>query len=609
MLFKVKKFFVYNMLKLFGFFLILFVNNITYSDVIEFKGNGGISFVKTSNGEIKDDDYMPSEFASYTVKSGKNITLKDSENNRVDMFTDKEKPWILKENNKTSVKKHIKGYDAEFEGEMVSQEKPKPYIMSKNASWQAFDPETNKGSIITGLEIKIKNKAGDTLFEGPIGRLFLDKDNENYNKVKKYFGIKITTNDYGDNFLFRHYKRGGFESVEKSFLESLKSNEKLEFSIIQDGEEVSSKTDIKIKEDENNASDISDRLAYNYDEDEVVYTISADDVEVSSTTLNVEKEDYDKRENGGNRGKIYKVNLKENSIAEKYLDKKLKDKIDNKADIEELEKYLRKDGSNITSENKGILKEKLDIGNGEVKLGDGKTVTGDTVYKALNQIDDSYKSATASAMAMSAIPQVAADKLFSFGASIANYDRKNAVALGISGQNKNRNFVYKLSASISEDKKVGISAGINYSFGKIEESSKDYDKEIRELKEIIKELQERKPEIILQDKKEMFFYIDNFNFDDDKITKENEEKIRNIVNILNDNYANSKVKVIGYTDLKGSDKYNLNLGLKRANEVVKKLKEFGLNENIKIEQVLSRGYNQIKNGTYAELRRVDIIVK
>lgn len=64
----------------------------------------------------------------------------------------------------------------------------------------------------------------------------------------------------------------------------------------------------------------------------------------------------------------------------------------------------------------------------------------------------------------------------------------------------------------------------------------------------------------------------------------------------------------GYTDLNGEDKYNLKLGMKRAEKVAKLLTENG----VKVRYIRSRGYHEIISGNDKQQyknRRVEIIIK
>ncbi|VWL85165.1 YadA C-terminal domain-containing protein [Oceanivirga miroungae] len=66
---------------------------------------------------------------------------------------------------------------------------------------------------------------------------------------------------------------------------------------------------------------------------------------------------------------------------------------------------------------------------------------------------------------MANIPQVASDKLFGIGAGVGYYKGEGAIAVGISGQNRGKNVVYKGSVSLGTKSDIGVAAGINISLG------------------------------------------------------------------------------------------------------------------------------------------------
>lgn len=103
----------------------------------------------------------------------------------------------------------------------------------------------------------------------------------------------------------------------------------------------------------------------------------------------------------------------------------------------------------------------------------------------------------------------------------------------------------------------------------------------------------------------------NFDFDKWNIKEEAQEILENLAKVIIEN--NCEVKIVGHTDSKGSEKYNLALSEKRANSVKEKLIELGVNEE-KIISVEGRGKlepiysNETEEGRYRN-RRVEIYLK
>lgn len=80
----------------------------------------------------------------------------------------------------------------------------------------------------------------------------------------------------------------------------------------------------------------------------------------------------------------------------------------------------------------------------------------------------------------------------------------------------------------------------------------------------------------------------------------------NIISKININTKIKTLKIVGYADTRGDDKYNLELGLRRARNVADELYNLGLNRNIKVN-VFSTGFNTIiENGLESSNRRVEI---
>ena len=67
----------------------------------------------------------------------------------------------------------------------------------------------------------------------------------------------------------------------------------------------------------------------------------------------------------------------------------------------------------------------------------------------------------------------------------------------------------------------------------------------------------------------------NFDFDKSVVKPQYFELLRNVKDYVEQN--NLKILIIGHTDSKGTDAYNMALGMRRAKAVRDKLLEFGLN--------------------------------
>ena len=81
----------------------------------------------------------------------------------------------------------------------------------------------------------------------------------------------------------------------------------------------------------------------------------------------------------------------------------------------------------------------------------------------------------------------------------------------------------------------------------------------------------------------------NFDFDKSVVKPQYFEVLRNVKDYVEQN--NLKILIIGHTDSKGTDAYNMALGMRRAVAVRDKLLEFGL-DPARIVGVESRGESQ-----------------
>ncbi|SQA14657.1 Outer membrane protein and related peptidoglycan-associated (lipo)proteins [Streptobacillus moniliformis] len=231
----------------------------------------------------------------------------------------------------------------------------------------------------------------------------------------------------------------------------------------------------------------------------------------------------------------------------------------------------------------------------------------------------------ANAIAVASIPQING-KGHNIGASYGYYEGHSAFALGLSGINERGNVLYKANLSLNTRGNVGIGAGIGYQFGGDRvNTSKDniiIDNSLGELDGINKKLEEQNNKLIAQNNKlnekrgdlskelkelkdkisviekikmneDDLYTLDGYRLGIHELTKSQEEMLMNIVRELNENYKNRKIYITGYTDNVSGEDLNLELGLKRANVVAKKLRELGLDMSISIRKVSSSGYNNI----------------
>lgn len=98
----------------------------------------------------------------------------------------------------------------------------------------------------------------------------------------------------------------------------------------------------------------------------------------------------------------------------------------------------------------------------------------------LKELNDKNYSGIANAMAMAGLPQ--SSKKFGIYISYGMYNGSSAFALGVNG--KKNNFSYRLNTGIDTSAKIGLSMGVGYEFGSINNND-----EITLLKEKIKELE------------------------------------------------------------------------------------------------------------------------
>lgn len=268
----------------------------------------------------------------------------------------------------------------------------------------------------------------------------------------------------------------------------------------------------------------------------------------------------------------------------------------------------------------------------------------------------------ASAMAMSSIPQVIdKENPIAVGGAVSLYKGEAAFALGVSGVNKKGNIIFKASSAINTKLDLGASFGLSYAIGniysndglkletedkseivnyvnKVENDLKEYkaqtDKNMQLANKKIEDL-EKKLEAVLKNQSnnnpiiqqvitttttstkeisesiknivnEKVYVVSGFVTNDYKVSETDKQQLRNLVTILNKNIESATIDVVGHTDGRGGFEYNLDLGLRRAKEIVGLLKSYGLKSEIRIRNITSGGLIAPVSNVYAGNRRVEI---
>lgn len=154
------------------------------------------------------------------------------------------------------------------------------------------------------------------------------------------------------------------------------------------------------------------------------------------------------------------------------------------------------DGSNLDGVSKASLIGKLSEG---ANIEDPKNVlVTDTQVKGylnknmnnikgamdkLNSKADLALSGVSSAVAMANLPNLN-DGKFNLAASYGYYGGSHSLAVGFSGTNDSRNFVYKLSGAVNDKGNIAFGVGAGITFG----SEKT---EVKKLKETVKEQRDK----------------------------------------------------------------------------------------------------------------------
>ncbi|WP_067142300.1 OmpA family protein [Oceanivirga salmonicida] len=278
--------------------------------------------------------------------------------------------------------------------------------------------------------------------------------------------------------------------------------------------------------------------------------------------------------------------------------------------------FVKIDGSNINNTKSwaGILSKDANIDIPTDNLVTDRQVKRyvDDKVQRLDAENSKLSGGIATSIAIASVPQVSGNHLVSVGVGGAYYNKTGGFALGLSGTIPSRRIVYKLGAGIDTKKTFAVSAGLNINFvpNKVENSKvvvKEIVKVDEESKNEIENLKNELKELKSLVKKSIKFTVKDFDIDKYNIKEIHENKLKDIVEFLNNNYDKTNIEIIGYTDRTHTEQYNLDLGLKRAISVKDKLIEFGLNKNIDIT-IKSKGFNEINDGDSSELRRVEVLI-
>lgn len=107
---------------------------------------------------------------------------------------------------------------------------------------------------------------------------------------------------------------------------------------------------------------------------------------------------------------------------------------------------------------------------GKIAAGSTDAVNGGQLYemqKHMNDASTQVGAGTAAAMAAAGVPQIiSVDANNMVGVGIGSYNGQKAFAIGYTGANEKRDIVYRLTGTYDSASKIGISAGIGFTFGK-----------------------------------------------------------------------------------------------------------------------------------------------
>lgn len=184
------------------------------------------------------------------------------------------------------------------------------------------------------------------------------------------------------------------------------------------------------------------------------------------------------------------------NIGEGKISKDSTDAINGSQLFKELGGKLNLDGSNLTNDSKASLIGKLSEG-ASIENPKNVLVTDTQVKGYLNKNMNNIKGAmdklntkadlalsgVSSAVAMANLPNLN-DGKFNLAASYGYYGGSHSLAVGFSGTNDSRNFVYKLSGAVNDKGNIAFGVGAGITFG----SEKT---EVKKLKETVKEQRDK----------------------------------------------------------------------------------------------------------------------
>ena len=301
-------------------------------------------------------------------------------------------------------------------------------------------------------------------------------------------------------------------------------------------------------------------------------------------------------------------------------DTKLNGKANTDGSNIETDKYIEKlsKGSDISNPTGKLVKD-IDV----KKYLDEYNPNGSNLDKFMENIDNKFKvtnAGIAQALAMANTITNKEEKEHTISAGVGYYGNEFATAISYSTHQKNVGL--KVSASLDSKLKFGLGAGISYTFGRSKTEIKDpviKTIAIDDNYQLQEENEKLKEKIaMLEDKfNSLNSKLDNIN-KEEKIVLTGYETNKYVLTDIQKEYLNlivpklldKEIEIIGYTDTVGSDKYNLDLGIRRAEFVKNYLESKGIT-NISIK---SAGFNITLNqndsiDSKAENRRVEIIVK
>ena len=189
------------------------------------------------------------------------------------------------------------------------------------------------------------------------------------------------------------------------------------------------------------------------------------------------------------------------NIGEGKISKDSTDAINGSQLFKELGGKLNLDGSNLTNDSKasliGKLSEGASIENPKKVLVTDKQVKEyldnfkngedmNNMKAGINKANlkaDLALSGVSSAVAMANLPNLN-DGKFNLAASYGYYGGSHSLAVGFSGTNDSRNFVYKLSGAVNDKGNIAFGVGAGITFG----SEKT---EVKKLKETVKEQRDK----------------------------------------------------------------------------------------------------------------------